>query len=94
MSDVNIEDKLSVNKYNVDKDVHITLNDDICNRCNEHPCLFICPGSLYEKNSETGEITIEFSGCLECGSCLIACPLGAITWNYPGGRFGIQYRYG
>jgi ferredoxin like protein len=31
---------------------------------------------------------------LECGSCRIICPQGAIRWVYPRGGFGICYQYG
>lgn len=92
MSDVNIEDKLSVNKYDVDKDVHITLNEDICNRCIEHPCLFVCPAGCYKLMNE--RINFSFEGCLECGSCRIACCEGAINWTLPRPGFGISYEYG
>ncbi|MHC4660471.1 MAG: ferredoxin family protein [Planctomycetota bacterium] len=91
---MDVKEKLALNRIRNDTESHIVVEQAKCAKCALRPCMSICPGSLYEKNGETGEITIEFSGCLECGSCLIACPLGAITWRYPGGKFGVQYRYG
>jgi ferredoxin-like protein FixX len=29
----NVEDKLSVNKYDIDRDVHITIDESLCNEC-------------------------------------------------------------
>jgi ferredoxin like protein len=39
-------------------------------------------------------VTFSYEGCLECGSCRISCPQGAIHWVYPRGGFGICYQYG
>ena len=33
MNHSNVEDKLAVNNYAVDKDVHITIQEDICHEC-------------------------------------------------------------
>ena len=43
---------------------------------------------------ETGQMQLEHAGCLECGSCLVICPLGAVSWNLPPPGFGVHYRYG
>jgi len=91
---MDVKEKLALNRMRNDEESHIAIDLEKCRECKVKPCLFVCPAALYEKNSETGEITVEFSGCLECGTCLIACPLAALTWNYPKGRFGVQYRFG
>ena len=39
-------------------------------------------------------MTVEYAGCLECGTCLIACNEGALSWSYPKGDYGVQYRFG
>jgi ferredoxin like protein len=44
--------------------------------------------------AETGQIAIEVAGCLECGTCLVVCPFGALAWRYPSGGAGIRYRFG
>jgi ferredoxin like protein len=92
MKIISVEDKLSVNKFDIDKDVHIRIADDICQTCNHHACIYVCPASCY-KLSEGG-ITFSYEGCLECGSCNIACDKGAIDWTLPRPGFGICYQYG
>jgi ferredoxin like protein len=86
--------KLTLDIFKNDQESHIVIRQEICRRCEMKPCLRICPGGLYSISEETGEILIEFTGCLECGSCRVACPAGALEWRYPRGGFGVQYRYG
>jgi ferredoxin like protein len=87
-------DKLSVDIFKNDQETHIVIRQEICRECATKPCLSICPGGLYSLSEETGEVLIEYTGCLECGSCRVACPRGALEWNYPKGGCGVQYRYG
>jgi ferredoxin like protein len=86
--------KLSIDIFKNDQETHIVIRQEICRQCEHKPCLRICPGGLYSVNKETGEIVIDYSGCLECGSCRVVCPFGALAWSYPRGGFGVQYRYG
>ena len=92
MSQTKIEDKLAINKYDIDKDSHITLNEDICRECSLHECLYACPAGCYKVVD--GHITYSYEGCLECGSCVIACPRGAVVWKLPRAGRGISYQYG
>ncbi|HNY70991.1 MAG TPA: 4Fe-4S dicluster domain-containing protein [Syntrophorhabdus sp.] len=90
-----VEEKLALDAFKTDKESHITINQEICRaKCKEKNCIVVCPGHLYSYNEENNEMVVEFAGCLECGTCKIACPEGAITWVYPKGDFGVQYRYG
>ena len=86
-----IDEKLSINKYNLDETTHITVEQSKCKACVPQPCLTICPAGVYRK--ENGEIQVNHAGCLECATCLTACPMGSISWTYPQGSFGISYRY-
>jgi ferredoxin-like protein FixX len=61
--------------------------------CRVQTCLFICPADLYTVNPE-GQIHVDYEGCLECGSCFIACTPDALTWHYPRAGHGVQYRFG
>jgi len=87
-------DKLALNAFKTDEETHIVIQQETCRECQEQYCLYVCPGGLYSFNEDTGDLVVEYSGCLECGSCRVACPHGALEWNYPCGRFGVQYRYG
>ena len=90
-----IEEKLAIDAFKTDKESHIKINHVICRTtCATRYCLTVCPGHLYAYNAESDEITVEFAGCLECGTCKIACKDGAIEWVYPRGEYGVQYRYG
>jgi len=91
---MNVETKLGLDVFKIDKDAHIIIDQEICRSCEDKFCLYVCPGKLYSVNRETEEMEVECSGCLECGSCRIACIHGALEWNYARGGFGIQYRFG
>lgn len=94
MTKKKIEEKLALNAIKNAVKSHILLDQKICAGCKEHMCIKVCPAHLYSKNEETGEMVVEYAGCLECGTCLIACTYGSIIWEYPSGEYGVQYRYG
>jgi len=90
-----IEEKLALNAFKTDKESHIKIDQEICRKkCTRRHCLFVCPGHLYSYDEENSVVSVEFAGCLECGTCKIACTQGAIEWVYPKGEYGVQYRYG
>ena len=86
---------LGLNKFNVDEEeAHIEIDKSICVRCIEKPCLYACPAVLYklEKNCE---ISFDYAGCLECGTCRVVCKnKGIVKWEYPRGTFGVNFRFG
>lgn len=86
---------LSLNKFNVDeKNAHIVLNKAICAQCSEKPCLAVCPTVLY-KMDKNCEMSFDYAGCLECGTCRVMCKnKGIIKWEYPRGTFGVNFRFG
>jgi len=89
-----IEDKLGLDVFKIDDEPHITIDQAICQTdCQIHYCLHVCPADLYTLN-EQDEIQVDCDGCLECGTCLIACTHGALTWRYPRAGYGVQYRFG
>jgi ferredoxin like protein len=53
----------------------------------------ICPAGLYMEN-EQGEVLLTVDGCLECGTCRIACGPDVLEWQYPEGGAGVQFRFG
>jgi ferredoxin like protein len=91
---VKIEEKIAIDAIKNDKESHIKLDQGLCGKCRERFCIRVCPGHLYSLSEETGEMVVEYAGCLECGTCKIACIYGSVAWEYPKGEFGVQYRYG
>ena len=94
MNPVNVDGKLSVNKFFVDEShAHIELRD------NPNPAEFdklvkACPAGLY-KRLDNGGIQFDYAGCLECGTCRILCGKTLLArWEYPLGTFGVEYRFG
>ncbi len=91
---VNIKPKLGLNAYKVDAESHISINQDICkSSCTMKFCTFVCPARVYTLGAD-GDVQIEHDGCLECGTCVIACRSDALTWHYPRAGQGVQYRFG
>jgi ferredoxin like protein len=86
---------LSKNKFNVDEEeAHIVIDKTICAQCSEKPCLYVCPAVLYKLN-KNGEMSFDYAGCLECGTCRVMCKdKGIVKWIYPRGTFGVIYRQG
>ena len=93
MNEVDIKAKLGLDVFKVDKERHISVNQEICKDCLERWCLYVCPAKVYSLN-EQGEIELDLDGCLECGTCSIACVRNAVDWSYPRGGFGVQFRFG
>jgi ferredoxin like protein len=91
---VQVDTKLAQNLFRLDKEPHITIDQRICaTACVDQVCTTVCPADLYEVNGD-GRIVVNWEGCLECGACMICCENGALSWSYPRGGFGVQYRFG
>lgn len=92
---MNIEAKLGWDVFQVDAEQpHIVIDQEICRtRCTVRYCLHVCPANLYTLGDD-GRILVNYEGCLECGTCLIACPEDALTWHHPRAGYGVQYRFG
>jgi ferredoxin like protein len=92
MSPMTIAERLALNKYDVDAEPHIHLKAEVCQKCEQSPCLYICPAECFKLRE--GKLSFAYEGCLECGSCRISCDKGAIEWSYPRGGFGVSFEYG
>ncbi|MDD4171567.1 MAG: ferredoxin family protein [Syntrophomonas sp.] len=86
---------LGLDRFIVDEEeAHIVVDKEICRQCAEKPCLYVCPAVLY-KLDKNGDISFDYAGCLECGTCRIMCKnKGIVKWAYPRGTFGINFRFG
>lgn len=89
----NLRAKLGLDVFKEDHKFHIQIKSG----CEKDPRLeravIMCPAGLYQKNDE-GQVQLSQDGCLECGTCLIACDSEVLEWNYPTGGAGVQYRFG
>ena len=44
---------------------------------------------------EEGRKSFDYAGCLECGTCRIACGDTIVEkWEFPGPTMGVEYRFG
>jgi ferredoxin like protein len=89
-----VDEKLALDAFRPDEQPHIRLDQARCRVCASRVCVRVCPGRLYALVEESGEMKVECSGCLECGSCLTVCPHGAVDWSCPAGGRGVRYRCG
>lgn len=91
---VNVDELLSLNKYNVDEDrAHIALQEQVSDTEFEKLVLS-CPAALY-KVDDTGNKIFDYAGCLECGTCRILCGKTILRmWEYPQPTMGVEYRWG
>ena len=77
---VNVDGYLALNKYEVDE-----ANDKL---------VMVCPAALYKREPD-GTTSFDYAGCLECGTCRIACGDTIIArWENPQPTMGVEYRFG
>lgn len=88
-----IEDKLFLDRFRVDTESHLKIVDEgKCRDCAGQPCLYFCPANVYRLEGD--RISVNYEGCLECGSCRIGCPELNIEWRFPRGGYGVSHKFG
>lgn len=90
---VNIQERLDLIRYRVDHIPHITVDTRRCEGCSLQPCLTVCPAELFTLSG--GAVLFSYEGCLECGTCYVACGTrgnGGVSWSYPRGGYGVCFR--
>ena len=90
---LSVERRLALDRFEIFKEPHIVVEREKCLRCELKPCIGACPAGLYSLDEE-GALLFNYEGCLECGTCRLVCPYGAVRWNYPPGGFGVHYQFG
>jgi len=88
-----LKDKLGLDVFKEDKEPHIKIKEGMEKDSRLKRAILVCPAGLYSEG-ENGETKLLIDGCLECGTCLIACGSDILEWNYPAGGSGVQYRFG
>jgi ferredoxin like protein len=87
--------RLGLDKYQLDTQSHIAVDQSRCQTCTTRPCLTVCPARVYTWVDD--RVAVAWENCLECGTCQVSCDTGGkggLTWSYPRGGFGIVFRYG
>lgn len=94
---VNVDELLTNNKYDVDEgNAHIELSGDAASLPDDEfqKLVRLCPAALYRQD-EDGRRSFDYAGCLECGTCRIACEGTIVSkWENPAPLMGVVYRYG
>ena len=85
--------KLGLDVFKEDNEFHIKIKEGYAKDIRLKKAILVCPAGLYSEN-ENGEVVISVDGCLECGTCLLACGAEVLDWHYPGGGAGVQFRFG
>ena len=80
---INIDEIFDYTSFNIDREPHIVLDDNICVGCDNRGCVNSCPARCYTWSEEDQKMTFVHDGCLECGTCYVVChrtplPAGAI----------------
>jgi len=92
-SSMGLKAKLGLNVFKEDRQFHISIKSGMEKDIRLKKALLVCPAGLYMEN-EKKEVVLSADGCLECGTCLLACGSEVLEWNYPAGGAGVQFRFG
>ncbi len=92
---LSVEEKVFNTQFKTDENnSHLAVDQEICRQCEHKICTTICPVGNYTLDEQSGDIVVSFEGCLECGTCRVACDKGSISWRFPRGGYGVFYRFG
>jgi carbon-monoxide dehydrogenase iron sulfur subunit len=50
-----------------------------CQHCEVPWCVYGCLTGAMTKDPETGIVSVDAEKCIGCGTCLLACPYGALS---------------
>jgi len=90
---IGLKAKLGLDVFKAGSDAHIKIRPGMEKDPRLKKAVLLCPAGLYSENEE-GEVVLTIDGCLECGTCLLACGNEVLDWNYPDGGIGVQFRFG
>lgn len=97
MKPLTVEDKLGLDYFKVDDGhPHLKVDKALCEACETKICVYVCPVDDFA-SSDGRELILSWEGCVECGTCRVACNNAGnrgLAWENPRGGFGIHYRGG
>lgn len=90
-----VAERLAGNRYETDEEEsHIVLDQDLARSTGcARRLVAVCPAKVYAEEAD-GTISVEYAACFECGACAAVADPGVLTWRYPRGGMGIQFREG
>jgi ferredoxin like protein len=90
-----VAERLSRNRFLLDEqESHIEIDQELARRTGTADAIIACcPARVYSRGPD-GMVAIEYAACLECGTCLAVAAPGTLTWHYPRGGRGVQFREG
>ncbi len=92
---LSVPERLARNRFVLDDDEsHIEVNQEIVKATGCGTAIVACCAAHVYTEEPDGTLSVEYAACLECGTCLAVAAPGALTWHYPRGGFGIQFREG
>ena len=91
---MSVEDKLGINRFNVDVQSHITIDENFADQELKERLVMACPAKVYRLR-EDNTVEISYEGCLECGTCRVLTGGRIVkTWDHPMGGMGVAFRKG
>lgn len=88
-----LKEKLGLDVFKEFKKFHIQIKEGMEKDSRLKRAILVCPAGLYTEIAD-GAVKVSEDGCLECGTCLIACGNEVLEWHYPEGGEGVQFRFG
>ncbi|MDR1213775.1 MAG: 4Fe-4S dicluster domain-containing protein [Propionibacteriaceae bacterium] len=95
MNPLSLNQRLASDRFLTDESAsHITVDQELARSTGTAERLIaICPAGVYSRAAD-GSLAVEYAACLECGTCLAVADPGTLTWHYPAGGHGVQFREG
>jgi ferredoxin like protein len=90
---IGLKAKLGLDVFKPDAQPHIRIKPGMEKDPRLKKAVLVCPAGLYSENS-AGAVEFTIDGCLECGTCRLACGVEVLEWSYPSGGSGVQFRFG
>ena len=62
--------------------LRMDLRPELCNHCDNPPCVYNCPTGASYKRKEDGLVLLKKHRCVGCKACMAACPYDARYINH------------